>query len=764
MSTVSRLAGLATVLLMLVFCAPASAAIFVVEDGGDGHDTDPGDEVCRVNNPPDPPICTLRAAIEEANALGGPDVVDLAVSDVGLFLALGGAIEISSEVTVLGDEDGTTGVRQEVPLSPGGGDRVFDIQAGADVTLSHLTVHQGEANPSNGFFGGNIRSAGTLFVEDSTITAGSGYSAGGIANTGGTLTVFRSTVSGNTALNGGGDAGAILNFGTESPATLQVTNSTISGNQARLAGGVFSYNNAENLVSISSSTIAFNESGDRGAGGGLAISSGTASVSNSIIAKNTSVSPDNQNCSADPGSSISSDGNNLEDGTDCGFTNTGDDQDTDPLLGDLDPNGGPTQTHALLEGSPAIDTGAVECPADDQRGVSRPQGPRCDKGAFELEAGQDTTPPETTIDAGPSGLTTDSTPTFSFSSNEAGSTFECSVDGGSFSPCSSPLTTASLGDGAHTFAVRATDAAENVDLTPAQRAFTVDTAPPNTAIDSGPSEPSTDKSPTFVFSGEAGSRFECSIDGGAFASCTSPFTTGDLPVGKHTLAVRAIDSAGNPDPTPSVFEFEIQAGTVEELPAPKQGVTINVQQVSGTVLIGIPGSAARAARSGRASQKGITFVPLTAAEQIPVGSFLDTRRGTVRLQSAANAAGGRQTGDFLSSIFQVRQSKRRSARGLTDLVLKGGSFNRCGAARGKRASASLSRRAIRRLRANARGRFRTSGRNSSATVRGTRWETIDRCDGTLTKVQRGAVVVRDFRKKKNVVLKAGKSYLARAKR
>jgi hypothetical protein len=228
--------------------------------------------------------------------------------------------------------------------------------------------------------------------------------------------------------------------------------------------------------------------------------------------------------------------------------------------------------------------------------------------------------------------------------------------------------------------------------------------------------------------------------------------------------VRAVDAAGNADPTPSVFEFEVEALTVQELPDPVRGVSVNVQEIAGTVLIGIPSSAARAARSGRASQKGITFVPLTAAEQIPVGSFLDTRRGTVRMQSARNAAGDRQTGDFLSSIFQVRQSKRRSARGLTDLVLKGGSFNRCGAARGKRASASLSRRAVRRLRANARGRFRTSGRNSSATVRGTRWETIDRCDGTLTKVRRGTVVVRDFRKKKNVVLKAGKSYLARARR
>ena len=144
-----------------------------------------------------------------------------------------------------------------------------------------------------------------------------------------------------------------------------------------------------------------------------------------------------------------------------------------------------------------------------------------------------------------------------------------------------------------------------MDATPAQRAFTVDTAPPDTAIDSGPAEPSTDNTPTFAFStGEPGSRFECSLDGGPFSSCSSPFTTANLSAGAHTLSVRAIDAAGNPDPTPSMFEFVVQADTVEELPPPVPGVTLNVEQVSGTVLIGIPGSAARAARSGRASQKG----------------------------------------------------------------------------------------------------------------------------------------------------------------
>ncbi len=90
----------------------------------------------------------------------------------------------------------------------------------------------------------------------------------------------------------------------------------------------------------------------------------------------------------------------------------------------------------------------------------------------------DTTAPETTIDSGPSGTTSDPVPTFSFSSSEAGSSFECRLGSTPFAPCSSPHTSAALSDGSHTFDVRATDPAGNVDPTPATRVFSVDTAPP----------------------------------------------------------------------------------------------------------------------------------------------------------------------------------------------------------------------------------------------------------------------------------------------
>jgi hypothetical protein len=209
----------------------------------------------------------------------------------------------------------------------------------------------------------------------------------------------------------------------------------------------------------------------------------------------------------------------------------------------------------------------------------------------------------------------------------------------------------------------------------------------------------------------------------------------------------------------------ISGRTLADLPPPEVGEDVNVQAASGKVLVAVPSGAARAA-GARASQKGLTFVPLADARQVPVGSFLDTRRGTVEMVSATGSGGRTQSGKFSAGLFQVLQARARRQKGLTELRLKGSSFSRCRARRsGTRAGAAqLSRRTIRRLRASARGRFRTRGRNSSATVRGTVWITTDRCDGTLTTVKRGRVVVRDFRRKRNVVVRAGKSYLAKAPR
>jgi hypothetical protein len=202
-----------------------------------------------------------------------------------------------------------------------------------------------------------------------------------------------------------------------------------------------------------------------------------------------------------------------------------------------------------------------------------------------------------------------------------------------------------------------------------------------------------------------------------------------------------------------------EAGPPTSVPAPVLGKSVNVKPVAGDVFVKLP----RGASAGAAQTKGQGFVPLAQARQVPVGSILDVRRGTVRLTSAANTAGATQSGDFFSGIFQVLQARRR--RGLTDLHLKGRSFASCrtGAGKGSSARRKLKHKVINLLSASAKGRFRTSGRYASATVRGTAWDTVDRCDGTIVGVARGVVVVDDFRRHRRITVRAGKSYFARAR-
>ena len=170
----------------------------------------------------------------------------------------------------------------------------------------------------------------------------------------------------------------------------------------------------------------------------------------------------------------------------------------------------------------------------------------------------DTADPQTAIDAGPTGYSTTAAPTFEFSADQAGSTFECRVDADAFTGCTSPHVTGSLPDGLHTFEVRATDPAGNTDPTPASRTFTVDTTFPETSIDSGPSGPTNTSNPQFTFSSDdPTATFECRVDVGAFASCTSPYTTPNLPDGPHTVEVRATDPADNTDVSPASRSFTI---------------------------------------------------------------------------------------------------------------------------------------------------------------------------------------------------------------
>jgi hypothetical protein len=172
----------------------------------------------------------------------------------------------------------------------------------------------------------------------------------------------------------------------------------------------------------------------------------------------------------------------------------------------------------------------------------------------------DVIPPETTIDAGPSGATRETSATLFFSSSEPGSSFECSLDGAAFAACTSPQIYPGLIEGPHGFRVRAIDQAGNADATPAARTWTVDTTPPETTIDAGPSGQTSETGATFAFSSsEAASTFECALDGAAWEACTSPKSYAGLLAGERSFAVRASDRAGNADTTPATRVWTVVA-------------------------------------------------------------------------------------------------------------------------------------------------------------------------------------------------------------
>lgn len=310
--------------------------------------------------------------------------------------------------------------------------RIFDVASGGSLALNSVTLSNGLADDGvNG--GGAIFSRGSLTVTRATFSGNSSPAmtgtSGGAINSGGSLTVSLSTFTGNTAQEGGG----IFNQSTTGAAT--VTDSTFTGNTATIFGGgalvtadgttnltrdTFSRNIAtgsagggaidnDATVNVTDSTFTGNTAGSNG--GGAVQNFGTATISWSTLSANSSPFGANlhnfttgspmtvsdsivanglgggSNCSGSP--AIVDGGYNIDSGTSCGFSAANHSENSvNPGLGALAPNGGPTQAMALAANSPAVNAIPATVPgcahSTDQRGVSRPQGPACDIGAYEL--------------------------------------------------------------------------------------------------------------------------------------------------------------------------------------------------------------------------------------------------------------------------------------------------------------------------------------------------------------------------------------------
>jgi hypothetical protein len=209
----------------------------------------------------------------------------------------------------------------------------------------------------------------------------------------------------------------------------------------------------------------------------------------------------------------------------------------------------------------------------------------------------------------------------------------------------------------------------------------------------------------------------------------------------------ASGSAGTPaDGTATTPAADAPRTPIAAPAEPVLGKSMAVEPVSGRVQIRLPGS------SG--------YVSLADAGSIPTGSVVDARRGTLTLQSALDLDGRVQTATVRGAVFEVRQSA--TGNGVTDLVLRGGAPASCSRTTGRIAAVAAKKSKPGALWArDSHGRFRTRGRNSVATVRGTRWSTRETCAGTVTRVMQGAVDVRDLRTGRTVTVRAGHAYLAR---
>ncbi len=373
-----------------------AAPIIVVDSTVDAVDAVPGDTQCATAGA----VCTLRAAIQEANALGIPFIeiivpagtYTLSISGSSEDEAATGDLDITTDLIISGAGADTTTVQQITT------DRVFDILVGNNVFMSGLTIADGA--PPAGQGGAGIRNQGNLALEDSTVRDNDAFGGGGgIYQNLATTVIVGSTINANaTDTIGGG----IYTWSS----TLTIIDSTISGNAADGSGGGLGQAGASSVATIQSATITGNiadaDNAAGGSGGGVFLNVGTSTVRNTIIAGNSSLSDDSDNCAG----TWTSTGYNLigHDGGTCTFlATTGDQVGTlgmpiDPKLGPLTDNGGPTLTHAIHADSPAIDAGdpttpgsVLSCEVLDQTGVPTPRpqdgdldsNAFCDIGAFE---------------------------------------------------------------------------------------------------------------------------------------------------------------------------------------------------------------------------------------------------------------------------------------------------------------------------------------------------------------------------------------------
>jgi CSLREA domain-containing protein/uncharacterized repeat protein (TIGR01451 family) len=700
----------------LMLAATAGAATFTVDSTDDAPDAWAGNGACRTASG----NCTLRAAVQEANADPGPDTILVPAGryDLGMCCSFLGLVDVASQLALLDDVTiAGAGARKtiiESSSAPLANSIFVAPKTTTHVVLSGMTL-TGGASAGNG---GAISNAGAMTLIKMMISDSSAAYAGGGISTSGPVVISDSTIAGNRARTGGGGV-AVLSGGS-----LAATNTTISGNAVSgsmgTGGGISDVNGSVSLTNV---TLSGNTTSAAG-GGAL---SGPATLVNTILDSPAATG----NCAAGPLGAPASAGHNLADDASCALSGPGDQPSTDARLDALAANSGPTDTQELLPGSPALDAAdAAACPAADQRGIPRPLGAGCDIGALEHQPVADLS---VKLDDKPDPIPADDDLTYTLTVNNAGPD-------------------------------PAFDSRVHHDLPPGVVLVAV---PQNCSVLGG-------EISCALGALASGARYTASVivrpeTLGALTSIADVTTTSLDPVTSGNVATAATFVLNR-------LLSHLRNSKGQPI-APQQGRSVVADVVKGVVMVRRPGET--------------QFTALDGADEIPVGSVLDTTKGQVRLTSATDANGNIQSSIFYGGEFSVTQ---KPGHALVTLKLVGGSFRSC------RLSASAKRIVMRRMARDAaagpvaraarhvsssasakerrtdssapkrqvwgktdgKAKYKTQGRYAAATVRGTIWLTQDRCDGTLVRVRRGLVSVRDLKRKRSKLVPAGHKVLVRA--
>lgn len=700
---------------------PTSAAGGTTITVNTGSDAAPVAGECSGN----PGDCSLRQALDVANQTSGDTIV--LPSTIGVFTLndSNGPLEVdtSGTITVMGDGTSSPDVLIE-PADTSFVGALFDVDS----------------------------TDGSLVFNDVTLEGlGTSGSYSGLEVDSGGVTLDGVTVESMP------EDGVLVEDGT-----LDLTNSTVANNGSGIE-------NDDGAVSLSSVTLRDNGNTKgslyQGNEGSL------TTIEDTIIAGEPA-------CTTTTSSFPVDNGGNLEDtedsnsGPSCHLSANSSQVGSADLQGLAD-NGGPTETELLGDGSAAIGLG-ISCPTYDQRGVSR--GSRCDSGAVAATP-TITSVSVTSFDDASAELSANIEPLeseanyvveYGTTDDYGSETSSQGVQGTSGTVTVQPMLTGLLPSTSYHYRVDATNdsgttlGTDGTFETGPQLTGTPGTALSGTVVNQMPGCPTSATIDWGDNTATSAGTIQCQGNDFTVSGTHTYAAAGDYEIettttyftnGGAEYGAGAVISAPAPPPTstpatttaPTTTTTPTTSTTAAPppLPPPVSGQSFDVTPFLGTVLV--------------------NGVPLVVGEQIPVGAIVDTRNGTVVLESVA-PDGTLQSAQFAGAIFQLEQT----AGGITVLVLTGGNFGVCtahsskGVREGAKAPPKKSTTVVRSLWGNGHGQFETKGRYAAATVRGTIWHTSDRCDGTNVTVKRGTVTVLDLVRHVTVTVTAPNSYLAKA--